>query len=141
MLNILGHNITEDKGCGFIADGEYNRFVDVVLKAQKVVDKLQCKECGHILFPVKRSTGNDSNEYTYYYCENAQCKEYHQEIYINHCFNCKDGIIDSRESKRCPNGLCICPECLTCCSNDFLTEWLINTYPLIDLFLNGLIIG
>ena len=30
-----------------------------------------------------------------------------------------DGIIDSRESKRCPNGLCICPKCLTCCSNDF----------------------
>ena len=119
MLNILGHNIIEDKGCGFIANGEYNKFVDIMLKAQKIVDRLQCKECGHILFPAKRSKGNDSNEYTYYHCENVQCKEYHQEIYINHCFNCKDGIIDSRESKRCPNGLCICPECLTCCSNDF----------------------
>lgn len=127
MLNILGHNIIEDKGCGFIADGEYNKFVDVMLKAQKVVDKLQCKECGHILFPVKRSRGNDSNEYTYYHCDNTQCKEYHHEIYINHCFNCKDGIIDSRESKRCPNGLCICPDCLTCCSNDFF-ERMANKY-------------
>lgn len=127
MLNILGHNITEDKGCGFIADGEYNKFVDVMLKAQKVVDRLQCKECGHILFPVKRSTGNDSNEYTYYHCGNTQCKEYHHEIYINHCFNCKDGIINSRESKRCPNGLCICPDCLTCCSNDFF-ERMANKY-------------
>ena len=127
MLNILGDNITEDKGCGLIASGEYNRFVDVVLKAQKVVDRLQCKECGHILFPVKRSTGNDSNEYTYYHCGNTQCKEYHHEIYINHCFNCKDGIIDSRESKRCPNGLCICPDCLTCCSNDFF-ERMANKY-------------
>lgn len=25
MLNILGHNIIEDKGCGFIANGEYNK--------------------------------------------------------------------------------------------------------------------
>lgn len=127
MLNILGYNIIEDKGCGFIADGEYNKFVDTILKAQKVVDKLQCKECGHILFPVKRSKGNDSNEYTYYHCENTQCKEYHHEIYINHCFNCKDGIIDSRESKRCPNGLCVCPDCLTCCSNDFF-ERMANKY-------------
>lgn len=87
MLNILGHNIIEDKGCGFIADGEYNKFVDVILKAQKVVDKLQCKECGHILFPAKRSKGNDSNEYTYYHCDNIQCKEYHHEIYINLEFN------------------------------------------------------
>ena len=50
MLNILGQNITEDKGCGFIADGEYNRFVDVMLKAQKVVDRLQCKEMTVIFY-------------------------------------------------------------------------------------------
>ena len=80
MLNILGHNIIEDKGCGFIANGEYNKFVDIMLKAQKIVDRLQCKECGHILFPAKRSKGNDSNEYTYYHCENVQCKEYHALI-------------------------------------------------------------
>lgn len=127
MLYILGDNNIENKECGFIANTEYNKFVDVILKAQKIVDKLQCKECGHILFPAKRNRGNDSNEYTYYHCENTQCKEYHHEIYINHCFNCKDGIIDSRESKRCPNGLCICPDCLTCCSNDFF-ERMANKY-------------
>lgn len=127
ILNILEHNIIENKECGFIANGEYNRFVDVMLKAQKVVDTLQCKKCGHILFPIKRSKGNDSNEYTYYHCGNTQCKEYHHEIYINHCFNCKDGLIDSRESKKCPNGLYICPDCLTCCSNDFF-ERMANKY-------------
>ncbi len=127
MLYILGVNTIENKKCGFIANTEYNRFVDVMLKAQKIVDRLQCKDCGHILFPAKRNNGNDSNEYTYYHCENTQCKEYHHENYINHCFNCKDGIIDSRESKRCPNGLCICPDCLTCCSNDFF-ERMANKY-------------
>lgn len=41
-------------------------------------------------------------------------------IYLNHCFNrtkCKS-IIDSRDSKQCPNGQYICPECGGCCSTE-----------------------
>lgn len=50
-------------------------------------------------------------------CQNPLCSEFNKEIYLNYCYNCKKGIVDSRETQRCPNGRYICPSCNSCCSN------------------------
>ena len=43
-------------------------------------------------------------------------------VYLSYCHECKKGLIDSRETKQCPNGLYICPSCNSCCSNAFFNE-------------------
>ena len=55
-----------------------------------------------------------------YQCENEKCSEFEQVVYLNHCFNRQkcDTIIDSRDSKTCPNGQYICPKCGACCSTE-----------------------
>ena len=57
------------------------------------------------------------NRYNYYSCINPTCSEYNKPIYLSYCFKCKKGLIDSRDSKQCPNGWYICPTCLSCCDD------------------------
>lgn len=57
---------------------------------------------------------------TEFTCTHNGCEMNGVSIYLNHCFNrskCKS-IIDSRDSKQCPNGQYICPECGGCCSTE-----------------------
>jgi protein-arginine kinase activator protein McsA len=43
---------------------------------------------------------------------------FHHGIYISKCFNWKcNGVIDDRDTKKCPNGWNICSVCGSCCSN------------------------
>ena len=58
------------------------------------------------------------------------CPEYNNEVYLNYCHDCKKGIIDSRDTKQCPNGLYICPSCDSCCSNQYF-EFMAERYRII----------
>ena len=58
------------------------------------------------------------NRYNYYSCINPNCPEVNKPVYLNYCYKCKKGIIDSRDSKQCPNGWYICPTCASCCDDN-----------------------
>ncbi len=98
---------------GLIPNPVYIQFVTQINKAIRFSKRLVCKECGHILFPAQQ------RGHTKYKCLLPACPEYNKEVYLNYCHDCKKGIIDSRETKQCPNGLYICPACDSCCSNDY----------------------
>lgn len=79
-------------------------------------EHLTCKKCGYSLEPTEQNHYN-AHRLTFFYCNNPQCEEFHNSIYINHCFQIEcNHIIDSRDSKRCPNGFVICQKCGTCCA-------------------------
>ena len=49
----------------------------------------------------------------------STCSEAWKPVYLSYCYKCKKGLIDSRDTKRCPNGwyICPCPTCLACCDD------------------------
>lgn len=87
----------------------------MVNKASQLFRRVICRECGHILFPIKRNTFNRYNNFE---CCNPVCCARGQRIYLSQCHHCKRGLIDSRDSKACPNGWRICPTCLSCCNDN-----------------------
>lgn len=113
ILEILGHNVIEDTEAGYIPNQVYYQFVNQINKALRFYKRLTCRECGHILFPTQNHGHNR------YKCMSPNCTEYNVEVYLNYCHKCKKGLIDSRDTKQCPNGLYICPDCGSCCSNSF----------------------
>ncbi len=83
---------------------------------KKYYNHLKCRECKRLMKP--SNLGNYGyNAVHEFSCQNEACKEYNKMVYINHCFNCNT-IIDSRDSKQCPNNQYICPECGSCCSSE-----------------------
>ena len=120
LLEILGYNVLEETEAGYIPNHVYNQFVVQINKAVRFYKRLVCRECGHILFPVRFNPNNPQNlEYNRTQCLSPSCSQYRREVYLSFCHDCKKGLIDSRDSKQCPNGLHICPECNSCCSNNF----------------------
>jgi hypothetical protein len=120
LLEILGYNVLEETEAGFIPNQVYNQFVAQINKAVSFYKRLVCRDCGHILFPVRLNPNNPQNiEYNRTQCLSPSCAQYRKEVYLSFCHTCKKGLIDSRDSKQCPNGLHICPECNSCCSNAF----------------------
>ena len=113
LLEILGYDILDETDAGFISNQTYNQFVNHINKAVRFYNRLICRECGHILFP---ATDYGHSKYK---CLSPFCKEYNREVYLNNCHVCKKGLIDSRDTKKCPNDLYICPDCGSCCSNTF----------------------
>lgn len=113
ILEIIGYNVLEETEAGFIPNQVYNQFVTQINKAIRFYKRLTCRECGHILFPAQ------PRGHTRFKCQLPACSEYNKEVYLNYCYDCKKGIIDSRDTKQCPNGLYICPTCNSCCSNKF----------------------
>ena len=63
--------------------------------------RMKCRACGHMMF-TERTSG--FNRYNYYECVNPTCSEVRIPVYLNFCFKCKKGLIDSRDTKQCPNG-------------------------------------
>lgn len=120
FLNILNINVDEHNGLDFIPYGDYHKFLGHINAFNRLLERLYCEECGNLLYPV-----NSSHFALYrdvrFHCINENCSKYHNEIYLNHCLygEC-EAIIDSRISKRCKNGLYICSDCGTCCSNESL---------------------
>ena len=85
----------------------------------KFYEHLKCRECGKLMKP-SGITNFTSRAVTEFSCTNDNCKKKGFIVYLNHCFNKQkcNATIDSRDSKQCPNGQYICPECGACCSTE-----------------------
>lgn len=99
---------------GYEPDGIISLFIVVANKVMKKFGNLRCRTCGHLMYPIKRDNFDRSN---YYSCVNPTCSEFEKVVYLNYCFRCKKGLIDSRDTKQCPSGWYICPTCLSCCDD------------------------
>lgn len=114
LAEIIGFPKLHQVECGYEPDGIISLFIVVANKAMKKFSRLKCRTCGHLMYPVKRDNFDRNN---YYSCINPTCSEYEKAIYLNYCYRCKKGLIDSRDTKQCPNGWYICPTCLSCCDD------------------------
>lgn len=126
FLVILNINSDEVNRMGdLIPRGKFYKFIATVNRFNRLLEKLYCRDCDEILHPV------DIAHYAAYgvvrfQCANKNC-ENHEEVYLNHCLNKKcESIIDSRDSKKCPNGLYVCGNCESCCSHKQLKNRLEN---------------
>lgn len=118
FMNILELNMDEQKKDGMIVyDGLYTRFVTFINRFNKLLEKLYCTECNHILYPAE-SSNFGAYSVTKFICKNENCNCKNKIVYLNHCLNpqCNE-TIDSRISKKCSNGLYICEKCGSCCSH------------------------
>lgn len=85
----------------------------------KFYEHLKCKGCNQLMKP-KGVSNFAFMAVTQFECADEKCNEFGKTVYLNHCFNrakC-NATIDSRDSKQCPNGQYICPECGACCSTE-----------------------
>lgn len=113
LLDILGYNVLKEEDAGCIPCDDYVQFTYQINRAVRFAKLFVCRECGHILFPQK------TGDYNRYVCLYGSCGQYGKKVYLSYCHGCKTGLIDSRDTRKCPNGLYICPVCGKCCSNDF----------------------
>jgi len=108
-------NLTFDKE-------DYVKFLALLNRTNRLLERLKCNSCGYILRPAKSSTFAFYRVNTFQ-CMNHECQEYGKKIYLTHCLNWKcNGIIDSRVSAKCPNGWYICEDCGSCCSHQKLSQ-------------------
>lgn len=127
FMNILEFNINEQKKDGsIINNGLYTRFVAFINRFNRLLEKLYCTECNHILYPAE-SSNFGAYTVTKFICKNENCGCKNQIVYLNHCLNPQcNATIDSRVSKKCSNGLYICEECGSCCSHNMFKRRLDN---------------
>lgn len=117
FCKILGIDLHETNKYGHFKGGKYALFVTSINRFNNLLERLKCRDCGRTLYPVESNYA--INGATQFWCTNIECSKYSQKIYLNHCYTrrCR-GVIDSRDSARCPNGLVICSSCGTCCSTE-----------------------
>lgn len=129
FCTILGFDLNDvNRMEDHVDRGKYYQFISIINRFNRLLERLYCENCKQILYPV------DDSHFSHYrvtrfHCENKNCNEFHNEIYLHHCLNGKcNGIIDSRVSAKCPNGLYICSNesCGSCCSNDMFRRRLDN---------------
>ena len=127
FCKILGLNTDETNRVGdHIPNGNYYNFISLMNRFNRLLDKLYCQECDELLSPVDTSNFA-AHTVVRFCCENSNCGSHKKEVYLNHCLNGQcNAIIDSRTSKKCPNGLFICDSCGSCCSHDMLNRRLTN---------------
>ncbi len=128
FCEILGLNTDETNKMGdYIPKGYYYQFIALINRFNRLLEKLYCKDCGHILYPSDFGTSNfAAYSVVRFQCRNIECNN-NEEIYLNHCLNGQcNNIIDSRISERCNNGLFICDNCGSCCSHNMLERRLSN---------------
>jgi len=118
FMKILSLDLTEHSKDGSVYKiGLYTRFVAFLNRFNKLLEKLYCNECDHVLYPLETSNFHKFSV-TKFVCKNENCIQLNKVIYLNHCLNGQcNAIIDSRCSEKCPNGLYICDECGSCCSH------------------------
>lgn len=119
FCEILGLNTDETNKMGdYISKGHYYQFIALINRFNRLLEKLYCQDCNHILYPSDFGTGYfAAHTVVRFQCRNEACSN-NDEIYLNHCLNGQcNCIIDSRVSKRCDNGLFICDNCGSCCSH------------------------
>ena len=111
-LNTDSTNSTND----FIPKGRYIQFIGLINRFNNLLKKLYCNDCNEILSPVENANFA-AYSVVRFRCSNDKCQN-KEVIYLNHCLNGQcNSIIDSRISKKCNNGLYICDNCGSCCSN------------------------
>lgn len=115
MVEIIGFPKLHMTLGGYEPDNVVREFIAITNKVMQKYKRLKCRGCGHLMFTDK---SGGFNRHNYYSCINPNCPEARIPIYLNYCFKCKKGLIDSRDSKRCPNGWYICPTCLACCDDE-----------------------
>lgn len=121
FLLILGFNLDETKNNpkDLVLKGEYYKFISLLNRFNRLLEKIYCTECDEILYPTQTSHFA-AHTVVRFCCENKQCSQHKNVIYLNNCLNGKcNSIIDSRVSKKCTNGLYICETCGSCCSHSF----------------------
>ena len=115
MVEIIGlPQLKESRGM-YEPEEAISRFISTTNRVLLQFKRLKCRQCGHLIFTAN-SLG--FNYYNRFGCKNPNCSEYKKLVYLNFCHECKTGLIDSRDSKQCPNGWYICPKCLACCNDD-----------------------
>lgn len=124
LMEIMGYPKIYKVEGGVEPDTIIMRFIAIANKVIKKFNRLKCRHCGHLMKVAKDSS---FNKYHYYSCYNPTCQEYQKSIYLNYCFKCKKGLIDSRDHVQCSNGWYICPECHSCC-DDALYERIAQRY-------------
>lgn len=115
MAEIMGYQMLHKTEGGYEPEQAVWQFIAITNKVMQKFKQLKCRSCGHMLFTDKSS---GFNRYNYYTCINPTCSERGKIIYLNFCFKCKTGLIDSRDTKQCPNDWYICPRCLACCNDE-----------------------
>ncbi len=126
MAEILGYSKLTPKAGGFEPDLVFRKFSALINRVLRIFGQQRCRECGYLIFPTHGKFGGFSN----FTCENQLCTEHNKNVYLSYCYNCKRGVIDSRDTKQCPNNWYICPTCLSCC-DDNLIEKCIQKYIII----------
>lgn len=115
MAEIMGFPMLHKTEGGYEPKQSVWQFIAVANKVMQKFVHLKCRFCGHMMFADKSS---GFNRYNYYACTNPTCSERSKVVYLNFCFKCKKGLIDSRDTKQCPNEWYICPTCLACCDDE-----------------------
>lgn len=115
LSEIIGFPMLHKTVAGYEPEPIVWQFIAITNKVMQKFRRLKCRACGHMMF-TERTSG--FNRYNYYECVNPTCAEVRHPVYLNFCFKCKKGLIDSRDTKQCPNGWYICPSCLACCDNE-----------------------
>lgn len=126
FAEILHYPKLQKSLAGYSADETIRKFIGTINKELRKFQCLKCRSCGHLLFPDKNGKFGRQN---YFSCLNPACQEYRKRTYINYCYKCKKSIIDSRDTKQCPNRFYVCKDCLSCC-DDALYERLAQKYTL-----------
>jgi len=128
FCEILGFNTDEINKIGdHIPKGHYYQFIALINRFNRLLEKIYCSDCNHILYPSDFGTGHfAAHTLVRFQCRNESCSN-KDEIYLNHCLNGQcNCIIDSRVSKKCDNGLFICDNCGSCCSHEMFKRRLSN---------------
>lgn len=115
LSEIIGFPLLHKTVAGYEPEPPVWQFIAITNKVMQKFRSLKCRACGHMIF-TERTSG--FNRYNYYRCVNPTCAEVCHPVYLNFCFKCKRGLIDSRDTKQCPNGWHICSTCLACCDDD-----------------------
>jgi hypothetical protein len=106
---------------------QYEILLNVINRVNRFLSHLTCRKCNTILRP-KGKSNYAFYGVTIFSCNNQDCEEHANEIYLSHCLNgqCED-IIDSRDSVKCKTqsfgeecGWYICKNCNACCSSEKL---------------------
>lgn len=122
ITEILNYKLINITPIGNEPEKIIRNYVPQLMKAIKKYNRLRCKKCGHLLFANNEGT---YNQHFYFSCRNNSCQERGKLVYLNYCYKCKKGLIDSRETLQCDNHWYICPSCVSCC-DDNLIERLIQ---------------
>lgn len=120
FCSILGFNLDDSNNIdSSIENSKYYQFINVINRFNRLLKRLYCSECDEMLYP-KEEAHFAHYRVVLFNCINSNCSKCAEPVYLHHCLNAKcNGIIDSRVSKQCPNGLYVCSnkECGCCCSH------------------------